>query len=71
MHKLVHIGPKSALFDMFRRPDGSVACAFSKILPRLDSPEVIADLANHCLRRFTLLAVTMFDYEDDAKRRAD
>jgi hypothetical protein len=36
MHKLVHTDPKSALFNMFRRDDGSLAFASGKILSRPD-----------------------------------
>ena len=62
MHKLVHTDPKSALFNMFRLGDGSLAFVSGKVLSRLDSAEVIADLANHCLRRLTALSAFVFDY---------
>jgi hypothetical protein len=63
MHKLVHTDPKSALFNMFRRPDGSLAFASGKVLSRLDSAEVIADLGKHCLQRLTALSALVFDYQ--------
>ena len=65
MHKLVHIDPKSALFNMFRRDDGSLAFASGKVLSQLDSAEVIADLANHYLRRLTAISAFVFDYQPD------
>lgn len=63
MHKLVHTDPKSALFNMFRRPDGSLAFASGKILSRMDSAEVVADLAHHCLRRLTAMSAYVFEYQ--------
>jgi hypothetical protein len=63
MHKLVHTDPKSALFNMFRLPDGSLAFASGKVLSRPDSAEVIADLAHHCLRRLTATSALVFGYE--------
>jgi hypothetical protein len=62
MHKLVHTDPKSALFNMFRRPDGSLAFASGKVLSRPDSAEVIADLAQICLRRLTAASAFVFDH---------
>jgi hypothetical protein len=63
MHKLAHTDPKSALFNMFRRPGGSLAFASGKVLSRLDSAEVIADLAKHCLQRLTAISAFVFDYQ--------
>jgi len=63
MHKLVHTDPKSALFNMFKRLDGSLAFASGKILSRPDSAEVIADLAHICLRRLTATSALVFGYE--------
>jgi hypothetical protein len=66
MHKLVHTDPKSALFNMFRRDDGSLAFASGKILTRPDSADVIADLVAICMRRLTALSALVFDYEPSA-----
>lgn len=63
MHKLVHTDPKSALFNMFRRSDGSLAFASGKVLSRPDSADVIADLAHLCLRRLTAASALIFGYE--------
>lgn len=62
LHKLVHTDPKSALFNMFRRPDGALAFSSGKILSRPDTAEVIAQLAHHCLRRLTALSAFIFDH---------
>lgn len=62
MHKLVHTDPKSALFNMFRRDNGSLAFASGKVLSRPDSADVIADLAHHCLRRLTATSAFVFRY---------
>lgn len=66
MHKLVHTDPKSALFNMFKRPDGSMAFASGKILSRPDSAETIAELSHHCLRRLTALSAFVFGHESSA-----
>lgn len=62
MNKLVHTDPKSALFNMFRRPDGTLAFASGKVFERPDSAEVIAQLGNICIRRLTSLSVFIFDF---------
>ena len=63
MHKLVHIDPKSSLFNTIRRDDGSLAFASGKNLSELAQAEVIADLANICLRRLTAISAFVFEYE--------
>jgi hypothetical protein len=65
MHKLVHTDPKSALFNMFRRADGSLAFASGKVLTRPDSADVIVDLAHHCLRRLTAMSAFVFHYQPE------
>jgi len=66
LHKLVHTDPKSALFNMFRRDDGSLAFASGKVLTRPDSADVIAELANICLRRLTATLALVFKYDPSA-----
>jgi hypothetical protein len=62
LHKLVHTDPQSALFNMFRRADGSLAFASGKVLSQPDAADVIAHLADHCLRRLTALSALVFQY---------
>jgi hypothetical protein len=67
MHKLVHIDPQSALFNMFKRSDGSLAFASGKITSQLDAAETVADLANYCLRRLTSISALVFDYQTSSE----
>lgn len=66
LHKVVHTDPKSALFNMFRREDGSLAFASGKILTRPDSADAIAGLGVICLRRLTALSAYVFDHDPNA-----
>lgn len=67
MHKLVHTDPKSALFNMFRRNDGSLAFASGKVLSTPDSADVIAALAHLCLRRLTATSAFVFRYDGNGE----
>lgn len=60
LHKVVHTDPLSALFNMFRREDGSLAFASGKVLSRPDSADVIAELTDICLRRLTAISFLVF-----------
>lgn len=66
LHKLVHTDPKSSLFNMFRRTDGSLAFSSGKTLSRPDNAELIAQLAHICLRRLTALSASIFGYQENA-----
>ncbi|HWE07086.1 MAG TPA: LemA family protein, partial [Rhizomicrobium sp.] len=62
---LVETVKGSALLNMFRRRDGSLAFASGKVLSRMDSAEAIADLASHCLRLLTAVSTLVFNYQPD------
>ena len=48
---------------MFKRADGSLAFASGKVLSRPDSADLIAELADICLRRLTALSAFVFGYQ--------
>jgi len=63
LHKLVHSDPQSALFNMFARPDGSLAFASGKLLGQPKQADAICVLACVCLRRLTATSVFIFGHE--------
>lgn len=66
LHKLVHVDPKGAAFNMFARSDGSLAFASGKELQQPAKADAICQLATHCLRRLTASAAFAFDYDPDS-----
>lgn len=63
LHKLVHSDPKGSKFNMFSRPDGTLAYASGKELAQPKRAETISRMACKCLRQLTATSVALFGHE--------
>ena len=63
LHKLVHSDPKGSKFNMFARPDGSLAYASGRELEQPKRVEAISNMACKCLRQLTATSVALFGQE--------